>query len=456
MRHDRGDRWSFHRAPMKFNDKHKHVCDMGYSNHEGSKVLQIQPSKKEIKDMGIRNGDEFYPIWEVIKPGHTTSPGVSTHPVPFFRLCDIGPYDNWHYANKVAFKLHWRSRKDGKWKTKYMQRDAQLHFVANCTAPGALVDYSYGVGVYCFFMRCRFPSAQPWTANFGQAKIITLTVNNFQQNITATHMATAGDVLEGPTFNPNVCRVKMEHLGLHRVNAATFKGFDWSWFTNRSVFKGGAMLTPKQLTPYKGRSKCDYCFLSCRSALPPNHKDTLVCTQVGDSNICDPCAKMGRPCSWTGIPYLFGRDDWLEEVKGPGKRDMFGKGELHIAAIKALICQPEQNEAIMSYEMDVTPGVSTVREQLSGSSRVHFNQLSAADQQIYNGWNAAVQVVVTSMGGLQIGSSRYQERMQEVSTLVDQVSTREMSDLLRLYMRRIIERDIYPFMVNGRFPIRGG
>lgn len=238
VRHDRGDRYSFHGPPSTF-QRDKRVSLMTYANHNGKLSLMIHPTETEIEEMNIQTGDEYYPIWEVVKPGRTTAPGVSTHPVPYFRLRSVGPWSNWHHANKVAFKPAWKSSKDGKSKTKYLQRQDVLRFVANCTAPAALLDYSLGVGIYCFFMRCRFSSAQPWSADFGRAKIVALTANQYQQNISAPLTSTAGDdMLEGPRFSADVCRVMMERLGLQRVNG-TFQDFDWSWLTDKSMWKDG-------------------------------------------------------------------------------------------------------------------------------------------------------------------------------------------------------------------------
>lgn len=264
-------RWVFHRAPLKLK-KDKRVASLAYRNHEPNQLsLMIQPTAEELDAMKLKINDEYYAVWEVMRPGE------GTHPVPFFRLCEIGCWSNWYYANKVAFKLVWFSTKDNKWKTKYLQRQGRHRFVENCTGLGALLDYSLGVGIYEYFVRSRFPDAQPWSANFGQAKIVAVQVNHFEQTITLSHMASAADKLRGPTCDPNVPRVAMEKLGLQNVNSP-FKGFDWGWLEQSNFWKGGVITKDKkECRGFKGRTKCDYCFLAER--VSPLHMFRLAFTK---------------------------------------------------------------------------------------------------------------------------------------------------------------------------------
>jgi hypothetical protein len=54
-----------------------------------------------------------------------------------------------------------------------------------------------------------------------------------------------------------VPRKQIQNLGLVNVND-WFKGFTWGWLTNSSKWKSGKV--PKDLSFYKLRSKCDYCY----------------------------------------------------------------------------------------------------------------------------------------------------------------------------------------------------
>ena len=255
VRQDRGDQYTFHRSPLKFL-KHAHLATMNYTNNEKSFSLIVQPTREEIEDLGIKVGDEYHMIWEVKKQG------AGTHPVSFVRLSDIGCWSNWSYANKVALKIVFFSRKDKKWKTRYLQRQAQHHFVSNCTAPGAHADYSLGVGLYCFFMRCRFPDAQPWTAFFGSARIVTYTVDSFAQTIYIAHLNASADTgLRGPVFCPDVARKQMEDLGLRGVNAA-WKALDYNWTEDPTQWKDGEVGTPQYCRGFHKRTKCDFCLFS--------------------------------------------------------------------------------------------------------------------------------------------------------------------------------------------------
>lgn len=264
VRQDRGNQWTFHRSPLKF-PKHKHISSMTFSNDQKGGSLQIQPTKDEIAEMGIETGDEYRLIWEVMKPE------AGTHPVAFVRLSEIGCWSNWSYANKVALKIVFYSNRTRTWKTRYLQRQAQHHFVQDCLAPGAHADYSMGVGLYCFFMRCRFPAAQPWMAFFGYARIVTYSVDTFSQTIVVAHFnASADDKLTGPVYSPDVPRIQMERLGLQNVNGTwrgSQRGFDWSWLTDPAKWKDGKVGAPNYAKSFKSRQKCDFCLFSANVSL---------------------------------------------------------------------------------------------------------------------------------------------------------------------------------------------
>ncbi|KAM0721022.1 hypothetical protein Q7P37_003307 [Cladosporium fusiforme] len=445
-----GDLWSFRRAPLTFK-KDKRVCNMSYSSHEGNSLtLIIQPSEEELRQMGIQYGEEFFPTWEVMKPGK----GV--HAIPFFRLCDIGPWSNWHYANKVAFKLVWYSKKDKKWKARYLQRQARHRFVDKCVAPGALLDYSLGIGIFSYFTRSRFPQAQSWSADFNLARIIVVSVNGFEQTITLSHLLSPAEDLsgKGPDLNANVARVKMENLGLQNVNGP-WKGFDWGWLDDPTMWKDGVISQDaKQKRGYKGRTRCDTCFLAATSYHSGMHTATYKCVRVGNSNICEPCAKLGRPCSWTGIAYLYGAQIWLEETG----RSKAKYGELHLKAVKALLCQPTNENALKVIEYDDKTGIVVMGEDRSQASAlpVHWSQLSQGDRSMFTDWERRVGNLIGQMGELQVASPLYQTLMQQLRTLVDQVSTANISPMLRSYMNRKVEQEILYFMVNGRVRLRGG
>jgi len=251
--------WSFHRPPLTL-QKEKRVHTLSYRDHGSTTLtLVIQPTAQELKDMSIAVNDQYFAVWEVQKDGQ--------HPVPFFRLCEIGPWSNWSYANKVAFKIVWKSsrgKEAGIWKTKYMQRQARPRFVDNCVAPGSLLDYSLGVGVYSFFTRTRFPRAQRWSADFGQAVIVTATVDNFAQRITvAPAPLVLHERLTGPVLHLGVPRVRMERLGLQNVNGP-WQSLNFDWLSDPSLWKDGIIPEPKSLRGFKGRKKCDYCYLTVR------------------------------------------------------------------------------------------------------------------------------------------------------------------------------------------------
>lgn len=124
------------------------------------------------------------------------------------------------------------------------------------------MDYSIGVGLYCFFLRCRFPTTQPWSAYFGSARIVTYTVDSFAQTIYVAHLNASADTgLTGLVFSADVPRRQMERLGLKRVNSS-WKNFDFSYFTDPSKWKDRKVGTPTYCKGFKKREKCDYCLFS--------------------------------------------------------------------------------------------------------------------------------------------------------------------------------------------------
>jgi len=478
VRQDRGDQWTFHRSPLKF-PKDKHIATLNYTNHEKRLSLIVQPTEDEIENMGIERGDEYRMIWEVRKPGQ------STHPVPFMRLCDIGCWSNWSYANKVALKIVFYSKKERKWKTKYFQRQAQHHFVENCSGPGALTNYSLGVGLYCYFMRCRFPAAQAWMANFGFARIVNYNVDSFTQTVTVVHFnASADDGLRGPTYSADVARKQMQDLGLQNVNA-TWKGFNWSWLTDPRKWKGRKVGTAMYSKGFKRREKCDYCLfssnVSCDSHTPERsqlicvlqsvysqiHSQTNKCKQIPGTNICEPCAKMGRPCSWTDMPALLGVDTWLEEVQkeegGKKKGQVWSKGDLHKALVKALISPRYAKNALETAVIDESTGkIVTVQQQEQQFQNhpvrnVDRSQLSQQQQVVFDSAVASFMELANSMRGMNTESDEYRNRMNRVAALVDMVATRtDLSDMVRAALNWFIYRYIRPFMINGYIPVYGG
>ncbi|GAB7333440.1 hypothetical protein MBLNU13_g05044t1 [Cladosporium sp. NU13] len=456
VRQDRGDQWSFHRSPLKF-PKDKHIATMNYRDHEKGGSLQIQPTREEIAEMGIETGDEYRLIWEVRKPGK------GTHPVAFVRLSEIGCWSNWSYANKVALKILFYSRKSRTWKTRYLQRQAQHHFVQNCVAPGAHADYSYGVGLYCFFMRCRFPAVQPWMAFFGHARIVTYDVDTFSQTIIVAHFNASADTgLVGPVFSPDVPRRQMELLGLQNVNAS-FRGFNWSWLQDPAKWKDGKVGAPNYAKSFRSRQKCDFCLFSANSVYSQIHSITNRCVQVPGHNICEPCAKMGRPCSWTDMPSLLGVDNWLEEVQkmegGKKKGQIFSKGNLHKALVKGLISLRYASNALKTIEIDKATGniITTEQQQqqveAQGTISVDRSQLPAEQQAIFDTNVQRFTALIATIQGMDRTSNAYQSRMNEIAALVSSVSTRtDIPGMVRAALQSYITRQIRPFMVDGIMP----
>jgi hypothetical protein len=169
---------------------------------------------------------------------------------------------------------------------------------------------------------------------------------------------------------------------------------------------------------------------------------------------------MGRPCSWTDLPSLFGVDTWKHEIRE--NRKNYVAGALHKATVKALICQPEAKGALQVYNIDSTSGtIITQEEQLqheqTSSRRIDRSDLSSKDQEVYDLFYTKTESIILSMRPLAVNTAVYQARMSELAALVSAVATRgDISSAVRACLNYLIDRSIRPFMINGVVPIRGG
>lgn len=177
------------------------------------------------------------------------------------------------------------------------------------------------------------------------------------------------------------------------------------------------------------------------------HKLTMKCDRVGNSNICVPCAKMGRPCSWTCPPLLFGIDDWHGEIY----KARTDKGDLHKAFVKGLMCWPKTEEALEVHDIGSDSGVVMLGDETTQHAPVALNQLTASEQATFDRWDTQIRTAIDAVLQLRLGTTEYSAAMEVVSTLAENVNTDgRLSPTLRSYMKRIVERDVYYFMINGR------
>lgn len=160
---------------------------------------------------------------------------------------------------------------------------------------------------------------------------------------------------------------------------------------------------------------------------------------------------MGRPCSWTGLPYLFG-PGWEDD----DAKKKTSRGELHAAAVKALHCYPYSAGALQVHVVGRDADLTEMDDNVSHSVVVHWNELTPAEQTTFNRWDANVRRVITHTTRQTMGSDQYEAGMSELSQLADAVRPGVLPPNLFRYMRRIVVRDLFFFMINGYTPVRGG
>lgn len=185
-------------------------------------------------------------------------------------------------------------------------------------------------------------------------------------------------------------------------------------------------------------------------------RSTNQCKEIAGTNICEPCAKMGRPCSWTDYPTLLGIDTWLEQVKDmqtPNYKDkkLWSKGDFDKAIIKALSNQPFAKNAVTTAEIDEATGriITTEQQdqqvQAQDTIRVDRLDLSVEQRTVFDGIVERFMAVIRPMEGMDQASNDYQNRMNQIATQASLVSTRtDIPERIRAALQYFIERNIRP------------
>jgi hypothetical protein len=290
---DVGDRWVFQRASCQAT---KSRCYFAMSGPGSNPLtLTIQGSQTEPKsDDEPLPGEVYVAIWEVMKPDK------GPHHAPYFRLPNIGPWNNWHYANKIAFKLCWKSKSDGCWRAKYVQLKTIPKNIDN-TTPGSNRSYAMGVALYAKFTRTAWENKPVFIPHFGKADILSTRVDHFNQKIEIKLVSEPLCTLPKIMFSTEVAREKMRQLGYLENVDATWQAFDWDWLKDGKYYADG--IVPKHWYGQKVRKLCDRCHLIQR-------KTQMSCIPVGNSRHCTHCRLQGLPCSWTKLPNLYG-NEWI-------------------------------------------------------------------------------------------------------------------------------------------------
>lgn len=242
------DRDIFHRSG-RLMDKRGRVMHMQGRRQDahGAKVsFTHELSKQQRDDPSFpQTGETYWLVVEVMKPGH----GI--HEVPYFRLEELGCWDNYSSANKVAFKMIWC--RNNKWYTCYLQRE-QMFQTFDASKPGALHRYVMGVATYAYFMRTGWPNPPDFYVSFGTADVVDISYNNFNQTVDVAVLAQPLAELQHPQLNEDWVADKMEDLGLQSVNGA-WQSFDYGWTKDPAK---AALIKTHRYKP-KLRKICDSC-----------------------------------------------------------------------------------------------------------------------------------------------------------------------------------------------------
>ncbi|KAK5719782.1 hypothetical protein LTR17_015153 [Elasticomyces elasticus] len=334
--YDLGDRWVFYRSGKTINQE-GHVFQKIYHDGQGDRhIFGIQLSKEYQADARCPSRkDVVYAAWELMKPGK------GPHETPYFRLPEIGPYDNWSTGNKLGFKFIWHSAKYNQWFVKTIQQMSKNYLWQVGPGPAQHEQYKLSTGLYAYFMRSQWPDKPTWVADFGRASVLRIEVNQLQQRIDATVISGSLAVLEGPKFSvaaaTNMMKAEtfrgdmfkgeamFEAVGSSKFN----KALRWDWFTNPCKELRAALNDHKGQrgkNTYGGshqRTACDMCMIG--TYLHSRRIDN--CERDGTSNACKFCTLRGLECSWTPIYKLAGYR-WSEMAKGHRAKDNMNDKEM--------------------------------------------------------------------------------------------------------------------------------
>jgi hypothetical protein len=196
------------------------------------------------------------------------------HRSPYVRCPTLGPFSNWDYANKVAFKIIWCSAKDNLLRRMYVQQKHMHTILEGKNTPGCSNLYAVGVALYAYFTRSHWEDKPDFVPNYGKADLLFIDTDMFNQKITTKIVVDPLVRLPKVEFAPQVARKRMrDELGYQNVDG------EWNPLPANAIGSGT-------------RFRCDACIAS---------QDVHDCVRIGDSNLCETCKLMGLPCSWTSL-----------------------------------------------------------------------------------------------------------------------------------------------------------
>lgn len=267
-------------ADPKKGDKLSVYSQAGTYEHGGDANFTIKtPVGGEYPNVG----DYVYPVWEVMTEG--------VHPVPYFRVGDIGCWTNWPHVLKLGFKLLWKSNANRKWYYKYLQSGVKASF-KDPKKQGSQADYCWGIAIYAMLMRSTWPKRQSFVPKFGRAHVVEVTLDQFEQKAVCSALAKPLADLKGPVFSFRTAVQLTKQLSAS-VGGSTWRlenvdgpwqRLQWDWLEeHRARYQQEAMAAGKtekdvnrKLKHQKKDKLCDCCWIAYN-------------VSVGSASICEGC-----------------------------------------------------------------------------------------------------------------------------------------------------------------------
>lgn len=119
---------------------------------------EVQFTTEMKQEYGLKVDTIVQTVVEIVKQG--------THPHAWTRLQAIGPWDDWDLARRVAIRIEWQNKADGKWWTKFIYSAGDAVPPKYPLCDGHNVLFARGVTLWRFFNLVR----KQTYANFEKGK----------------------------------------------------------------------------------------------------------------------------------------------------------------------------------------------------------------------------------------------------------------------------------------------
>ena len=277
------DRWVYYRSPYQ-------ASPGAGVNVLFTKDVLTHDNKETVFEIR-RGGDHPLPPTgasihfsvEIMKSGR--------HSLAFSRLPDLGIWDNWSDANKIA--LHTRWKEGDQWYSFYLQHDQDYLRVQDPTELGSIGVYMDMINFRNYLERKTFTTPLPWATVWGIARVKQIHYDFLNQTIR---------LIDPPTPSPPIVPTPI------RMEVKLRADYEALGIINYGKLKTDPSIDFHALN--RPRAKiCDICYiLSTRHEYHPegyngpgDHSAAGPCITEGGNQSCTHCHSWGHKCTFSNL-----------------------------------------------------------------------------------------------------------------------------------------------------------